>query len=107
MTLQSEHRLGTFRISHKFMEDEHQEAALLAVFGCCIVVRAEYLYGSREIEYTAFSSHFRTVGKNERAPEYLVCMTRLEDGAVSLSFQEVTRAPWLPAVLGTQAQADS
>lgn len=64
-------RRGRFKVSWKLIEDFETALPLFAYF---VITRAEALYDSRVIEYTAFSLLFDEVEEYDQSPEYkIIC----------------------------------
>ncbi len=61
-------RYGRFSVSAEFARQH--SIGLLRIMGKCIVFRAEHLFASDVIEYTAQSDLFREIAEGEVAPEY-------------------------------------
>lgn len=69
MKLREEGRVGRFKISSLLIEDLDDEKAL-RFMGNFFIVRAEHMYASAHIEYTAYSSLFGVVDQGELIPFY-------------------------------------
>lgn len=65
--------LGKFSIGRKLIDD-HFDVVLEAMKDI-VVVRAEYMYNSDAIEYTALSRNFRELEAGETTPIYTLIMT--------------------------------
>lgn len=72
---ESEHkRLGRFAVPFEFLDRADPFAR--AIMDNVLVLRAEALYGSREISYVAYSDMFEEVQLGVKIPDYLWTATR-------------------------------
>lgn len=74
-------RIGTFNIDGDIVR-EHPDGAL-PIMARCVIVRAEYMFSTGYIEYTALCADFDEVPQGRMAPEYRAVMQRAEQGDVS------------------------
>lgn len=70
-------RIGKFEISMVFFESAPEE--VMRILGRCLVVRAEWLFHKRTIEYMAYSLDFDTGPEFRAAPEYIWETNTVED----------------------------
>jgi hypothetical protein len=56
-------------------------AVVRSLMGRCIVVRAEMMFVSREIQYTALCDDFEVVSQMELPPDYRAVFWKDENGA--------------------------
>jgi hypothetical protein len=69
----AEHRIGRIQINIGLIEDADADQ-LLKVLDRFLVVRAEYLYPARAIEYVAYSDLFEQVPRGCREPDYIALL---------------------------------
>lgn len=75
-------RVGTFEVSRDLIDRD--PSAVLKVMARCVIVRAEYLFVSNTVAYTALCMDFDENLAGHLAPAYRPIMERDEHGAVEL-----------------------
>jgi len=70
-------RIGCFSVEDRLIRNEPEMVAE-AMMGF-VVVRAHYCFASRSICYQAYSHLFDKVPEGERAPEYEILVTTLDN----------------------------
>ncbi|HEY9705769.1 MAG TPA: hypothetical protein V6C58_25255 [Allocoleopsis sp.] len=67
-------RYGTFYIRRQMLEqaktDSEVRATISDIFSKCIIVRAELMFATDEVEYRAYSDAFDEIDIHEVAPKY-------------------------------------
>ena len=76
-------RIGTFTIPTDVVEDEELHAAVKAVMGSVIVVRAEHRYAQKCFEYEALCDAFDDLPEGEIPPRYDAEIDEEDGGSVS------------------------
>lgn len=62
-------RLGVFRVPYEIIKEEPE--FVRKVMGECIIVRAEYMYVYKAIEYQAISDRFDEIEEGQLLPVYI------------------------------------
>lgn len=75
-----ERNIGTFTLSRELLAD-NDDALNLKLFGNFIIIRAEYMFATNAVEYTAYSPLFESVESSCMPPAYQVVIDG--DGNVS------------------------
>ena len=90
-------RLGKFQILNEWIRTD-PEAILKAFLSECIVVRAELMYETMSVHYTAMCRHFDICEPHFVPPEYLILFKKVnigtdEDPEYETPFDHVERLP--------------
>jgi len=64
-----ERRLGRFSYPAELLED-HPPQELIDVMGKCVIVRAEHMYDTNQIEIVAYSAQFDIIPEGCVIPRY-------------------------------------
>jgi hypothetical protein len=84
-----ENRIGKFLISSDIITNRPD--VVQGVLGRCIVVRAEQLFYSGDVEYFAYSELFRPIERGDVVPRYKFELesTMRDDGHYSMAIKSV------------------
>ena len=82
-------RIGQFKISASLLRDGLGWPALLPLFSHMVIIRAEFIYASDVIEYTAQSDLFEVSPDHCVPPEYDIIGTTKPDGTIEYSAKKM------------------
>lgn len=91
-----QNRIGTFRITDSTLEHmcEEETALILSLLMAqVVIVKAEFDYSSRTIEYVAYSKHFDEVPQGEKPPVYRWNITKTERPGEDVGLYDYTVVP--------------
>lgn len=94
--LVEENRIGKFSVSRRLIFDS-DDAALRALFGQTIIIRAGTDFQRYSVDYTAFSPLFTPLQRGSEPPWYKIWITVGADEKLSFS-AEVVADHWEAAV---------
>ncbi|HNF23300.1 MAG TPA: hypothetical protein PLJ29_01750 [Leptospiraceae bacterium] len=80
-------RLGRFQIA--ITDDAMQPEGIMQLMAQCIVLRAEMLYESQSIHYTAHSEMFDVVSTGQIIPMYVIIIHNHPEGRKTFSAKRV------------------
>lgn len=86
-----DNRLGQFKISAALLRNPGPGGwkNLMPLFAHMVVVRAEFIYATDVIEYTAQSDLFEVSPDHCLPAEYEIIATRKEDGTLDISAKKI------------------
>lgn len=86
MNIYEDNRIGKFKVSEIVMRDNPEGA--MRIFRDIIVVKIEYIFGSREFEYHGYSKHFDKCQQYCYVPEYQ-CLFTYKNGKVRKTWRKI------------------
>lgn len=81
-------RYGRFVMSEVFLEDYETAAQIFKELNA-VIVRAEYLYHVKAIDYIAISNKFKLLDENEEIPFYDVVITKIDNQRIQVDVNQV------------------
>lgn len=82
-------RRGRFSISRRLIDDVPKAA--LAILSGCVVVRAECMWDTEIVEYTAFGEHFEVVADYNMTPCYRPVVKDLVGGKYAVTWEKIAQ----------------
>ena len=69
-------QIGRFEVSERIVRDNPDEVAAVLAFMRAVPVRAEFIFATQLIEYTAISESFRELEMGTMIPRYTLVVER-------------------------------
>jgi hypothetical protein len=95
-------RLGQFKLSSELLRSGLGWPALLPLFARMVVIRAEFIFASDVIEYTAQSDLFEVSPDHCVPPEYDIIFTKKDGGTLEICAKKMLTIDFrMPSKNGT------
>lgn len=88
MSLDLEGRYGKFSIDKKVIDSS--DDLVMQIMGMCVILRAEFNYYKKAIDYIALSPHFEPIEMGTLIPEYNIIIHADED-SFDIKFVKIER----------------